>query len=104
MRQKAAAGSSCTGGTRARIRPRAALGAGGPPDPLPRPRGAPGAGGAPRSGGRPPLPGGARPESRFVNPSIAPMNTAVDRAAPRLKRDPAELARDIQVVPVLENG
>jgi len=51
------------------------------------------------------LPGGPRAQAPFVNPSIAPpTNTAVDRAAERLKRDPQQLARDIQVQPVLENG
>jgi len=51
------------------------------------------------------LPGSARAPAPFVNPSIAPpTNTALDRAAERLNRDPQQLARDIQVQPVLENG
>ena len=52
-----------------------------------------------------PLPGSTRAPAPFVNPSIAPpTNTALDRAAERLRRDPQQLARDIQVQPVLENG
>jgi general secretion pathway protein C len=71
------------------------------------PRDTPSIAGAVRSNPSP-LPGGARRETPtpFVNPGIAPMNTAVDRNAPppQSRRDPAQLARDIQVVPVLENG
>ena len=62
------------------------------------------AAGARRTAGPAPLPGAQRQPAPFVTPGIAPMNTAVDQAAERLKRDPQQLARDIQVQPVLENG
>jgi general secretion pathway protein C len=68
------------------------------------PRDVPSAPGAVRSAAPSPLPGAARPATPFVTPGMAPMNTAVDRTAQRPNRDPAQLARDIQVVPVLENG
>jgi general secretion pathway protein C len=53
------------------------------------------------------LPGGAHPGSPppFVNPMIAPAAAPdLARAGAALKRDPNELAREIQVLPVLENG
>ena len=68
------------------------------------PRDTPAAATARRADDKAPLPGGPRVQAPFVNPGIAPMNTAVDHAAERLKRDPQQLTRDIQVQPVLENG